>query len=168
MNDPVIVGNSWATTVGLLAIALTSLVSLLAQALAMWKASQVAAQAKEDAAKAQESADKAAAEAKKATAAVAVAAEAAAREVRKVGVALAETTIATTGKLDELADVASKTHLLVNSAHGKALEAVATLSRWKAEQPGATVEDTHAALAAESALAAHRGKQQTVDSGGGG
>ena len=37
-------------------------------------------------------------------------------------------------KVDALAEVTERTHKLVNSEHGKALEAVALLARWKAGQ----------------------------------
>lgn len=93
-----------------------------------------------------------------------------AEKVKEVKEVLAEAKTATDVKLDEIARtgeenvrVGNMVHVLVNDRHGKALEAVAALSRWKANQHGASDHDTLAADQAEKALAEHQGQQGMVD-----
>ncbi len=87
-------------------------------------------------------------------------------EAKKMAVAVNEVRAETkeqTEKLDSIVVTANQTHVLVNDRHGKALQALATLARWKANQPNSDASDDDAANVAEKVLEDHREKQRIVD-----
>jgi hypothetical protein len=86
----------------------------------------------------------------------------AAKEAQEVKANLKETAGATGQKLDDIAKVGEKNHVLLNSNMGAALKLTAELSRWKADQTKAD-EDETAARVAEQNYREHLGKQATVD-----
>lgn len=86
----------------------------------------------------------------------------AAEAVEDVKTTLKETKSATDEKLEELADIAAATHVLVNSAMGAQLKLNAETSRFKADTTKNPI-DIAAAELAEHTLADHVAKQRAVD-----
>ncbi len=132
------------TTIALIAVAVAAVANVVLQVLAKIEATKVAAQAREDAGKAQQSA------------------KLAAREAAEVKVALVDTTAVYSQKLDAISQTTDSVHVLVNNNMEVQLRLNAELSRWKASQTGMRA-DMEAATLAEKLLKEHMAKQATVD-----
>src|SRR5687767_14625286 len=91
-------------TIALIAVAVTTLGSVVLQVMAKLEAARASKMVREDAVKARRAADVAASEAQKAVV-----------KAQEVKVTLAENTAVAKGRLDALAKVAESTHTLVNS-----------------------------------------------------
>lgn len=120
------------TTIALIAVAVAAVANVFLQVLAMWKAAQVAEQAKADAGLAQEAADMAAKEATKAKI-----------EVREVKAALVETTetaaraaTVADGKLDHIVILTNSTLSTAKAALERSEERVARLEKMAGIEPG--------------------------------